>query len=156
RALAERAEQVPGYRLFTLRKFGEAQIRRFLENLVKDPAEAEARYRLVGEGKGPLGLSEKPRVLGVIGRSPAGKVRGAKEKSGEITAAGLYELLIAWWLDFEHARANPPGAPRGILRSTLREAMTEVALMLWRRPEKSLEIGELPESLMAAMQTPGA
>src|SRR5262249_10979286 len=102
-----------------------------------------------------LGLSENPRMLGFIAQIPPEKLREAKEKSGEITAAKLYELLIERWLDFEHARANPPGAPRGILRSSLREAMTEVALMLWRRPEKSLEIGELPGSLVAAMQTPG-
>ena len=127
RALAERAEQVPGYRLFTLEKFGEPQIRRYLGNLVKDQGEAEARYRLLDEVKDLLGLSHNPRMLGFIARIEPEKLREAKKESGEITAAKLYEVLIDQWLDFEYARANPPGAPHGITRERLRAAMTEVA-----------------------------
>ena len=121
-ALAERAEKVPGYRLFTLEPFGEAQIRRFLGNLIKEPAEAEERYRLLDEVKDLLGLSENPRMLGFIARIEPAKLREAKAQGGEITAAKLYEILIAQWLDFEQRRANPPGAPRGILRAAMREA----------------------------------
>ena len=125
RALAERAEQVPGYRLFQLETFGEKQIRRFLGNLIPEPEEAEERYRLLDEVKDLLGLSQNPRMLGFIARIEPEKLREAKEQSGEITAAKLYEMLIDQWLDFEHARANPPGAPKGISREKLRELVTE-------------------------------
>ncbi len=140
RALAERAEQVPGYRLFQVEKFGETQIRRFLGNLILDPMEAEERYRLLDEVKDLLGLSANPRMLGFIAKIEPAKLREAKEKSGEITAAKLYEVLIEQWLDFEYLRANPPGAPKGIPRDKLRELMTRVAQVFWGQAERALGI----------------
>jgi hypothetical protein len=128
RALAENAERVPGYRLIQLDKFGEKQIRRFLGNLIKDPVEAEERYRLLDEVKDLLGLSKNPRMLGFIAKIAPEKLRDAKAQSGDITAAKLYEILIDQWLDFEFARVNPQGAPDGIPRVTLRELVASVAL----------------------------
>jgi WD40 repeat protein/nucleoside phosphorylase len=149
RALAERAEQVPGYRLLQLEKFGEPQIRRFLGNIIAKPEEAEERYRLLDEVKDLLGLSTNPRMLGFIAKIAPEKLREAKEKSGEITAAKLYEILIAQWLDFEYARVNPPGAPRGISRVTLQELVTRLAGVFWERNAKALAIGEFREMLVA-------
>jgi nucleoside phosphorylase len=111
RALAEKAEHVPGYRLFQLEKFGEKQIRRFLGNLIASPVEAEERFQLLDEVNDLLGLSENPRMLGFIAKIAPEKLREAKAQSGEITAAKLYEILIEEWLDFEFARVNPRGRP---------------------------------------------
>ncbi|WP_437308548.1 pentapeptide repeat-containing protein [Sorangium sp. So ce388] len=150
--LARRAEQVQGYRLVQLQGFDEPQIRRFLGNLVPDPALAEARYRLLHEVRDLLGLSENPRMLGFIAKIDERKLLEAKEGTGEITAARLYELLVDQWLDHEHRRANPPGAPRGISREALRGAMTELARLLWDRRVRAVGIGELPESLVKGVQ----
>ncbi|WP_437975326.1 pentapeptide repeat-containing protein [Sorangium sp. So ce295] len=150
--LARRAEQVQGYRLVQLQGFGEPQIRRFLSNLIPEPAEAEARYRLLHEVKDLLGLSENPRMLGLIAKIEEKKLLEAKEGTGEITAAKLYELLVDQWLDHEHRRANPPGAPRGISREALRGAMTELARLLWHRRARAVGIAELPESLVKGVQ----
>ncbi|WP_437815759.1 pentapeptide repeat-containing protein [Sorangium sp. So ce1078] len=150
--LARRAEQVQGYRLVQLQGFGEPQIRRFLGNLIPDPAEAEARYRLLHEVRDLLGLSENPRMLGFIAKIEEKKLLEAKEGTGEITAARLYELLVEQWLDHEHQRANPRGAPRGISRGALRGAMTELARLLWDRRARAVGIGELPESLVKGVQ----
>ncbi|WP_437757499.1 pentapeptide repeat-containing protein [Sorangium sp. So ce1389] len=152
--LARRAEQVQGYRLVQLQGFGEKQIRRFLGNMIPEPAEAEARYRLLHEVKDLLGLSENPRMLGFIAKIEEKKLLEAKEGTGEITAAKLYELLVEQWLDHEHRRANPPGAPRGISRGALRGAMTEVARLLWDRRVRAVGIGELPDSLVKGVQPP--
>ncbi|WP_437982835.1 pentapeptide repeat-containing protein [Sorangium sp. So ce117] len=150
--LARRAEQVQGYRLVQLQGFGEPQIRRFLGNLIPEPAEAEARYRLLHEVRDLLGLSENPRMLGFIAKIEERKLLEAKEGTGEITAAKLYELLVDQWLDHEHRRANPPGAPRGISRGALRGAMTELARLLWDRRARAVGIAELPESLVKGVQ----
>jgi WD40 repeat protein/nucleoside phosphorylase len=149
RAMAERAEQVPGYRLFTLEKFGEGQIRRFLGNLIKEPGQVEERYRLLDEVKDLLGLAENPRMLGFIAKIEPQKLREAKEKSGEITAAKLYEILVDQWLGFEHDRANPPGAPKGIGRGKLRELVDALAALFWDRRARMLGIGEMREVLSA-------
>jgi WD40 repeat protein/nucleoside phosphorylase len=149
RALAEKAEQVPGYRLVQLEKFGEEQIRRFLGNLIKSPEEAEERYRLLDEVKDLLGLSRNPRMLGFIAKIEPEKLREAKERSGKITAAKLYEILIGQWLDFEFERVNPPGAPKGISRATLQELVTKLACVFWERNAKELALGEFREMLVA-------
>ncbi|WP_437913721.1 pentapeptide repeat-containing protein [Sorangium sp. So ce302] len=150
--LARRAEQVQGYRLVQLEGFGQPQIRRFLGNLIPEPAEAEARYRLLHEVSDLLGLSENPRMLGFIAKIDERKLLEAKEGTGEITAAKLYELLVEQWLDHEHRRANPRGAPRGISREALRGAMTELARLLWDRRARAVGIAELPESLVKGVQ----
>jgi WD40 repeat protein/nucleoside phosphorylase len=148
RALAERAELVPGYRLFQLDKFGDKQIRRFLRNLIPTKEEAEERYRLLDEVKDLLGLSENPRMLGFIAKIAPDKLLEAKKQSGEITAAKLYEILIGQWLDFEFDRVNPPGAPRGISRAMLRELVTKLAGVFWERNAKALGLGECREMLV--------
>ncbi|WP_437573493.1 pentapeptide repeat-containing protein [Sorangium sp. So ce887] len=156
RELARRAEQLQGYRLVQLQGFGEPQIRRFLGNLSPEPAEAEARYRLLHEVKDLLGLSENPRMLGFIAKIDPDKLRQAKARTGKITSAKLYEVLVEQWLDHEHARANPRGAPRGIPRDALRAAMTRLARLLWDRNTPAVVLGELPDSLIKGVQPPDA
>jgi WD40 repeat protein len=153
-ALATKAEQVPGYRLFQLEKFGEKQIRRFLGNLIAAPEEAEERYRLLDEVKDLLGLSENPRMLGFIAKIAPEKLREAKERSGEITAAKLYEILIDQWLDFEFARVNPRGAPSGISRVMLRELVNKLAGVFWERNAKTLPLSEFTYLLIAEDMDP--
>jgi WD40 repeat protein/nucleoside phosphorylase len=149
RALAERAEQVPGYRLLQLEKFGEKQIRRFLDNIISSPEEAKDRYRLLDEVKDLLGLSENPRMLAFIAKIAPDKLREAKKTSGEITAAKLYEILIGQWLDFEFARVNPQGAPKGISRSALDSLVRHLAAVFWERNAKTLAISEFREMMVA-------
>jgi uncharacterized protein YjbI with pentapeptide repeats len=153
-ALATKAEQVPGYRLFQLEKFGQKQIRRFLGNLIPSQDEAEDRYRLLDEVKDLLGLSENPRMLGFIAKIAPEKLRAAKEQSGEITAAKLYEILIDQWLDFEFERVNPRGAPKGISRVTLRELVTKLAGVFWERNAKTLPLSDFKYLLIARDMDP--
>jgi WD40 repeat protein/nucleoside phosphorylase len=149
RELAKRAEQVQGYRLVKLDKFGEKQIRRFLGNLIKETKEAEDRYSLIHDVKDLLGLSENPRMLGFIAKIEPEKLREAREKSGEITAAKLYEVLIKQWLDFEHRRAHQHVTEKGIRREQLSELITRLAELFWERNAKAMLVSEFSHLLLA-------
>jgi WD40 repeat protein/nucleoside phosphorylase len=148
RELAVRAEVVGGYRLIQLEKFGEAQIRRFLGNLIPEQREAEERYELLHDVRDLLGLSENPRMLGFIAKIEPGKLREARA-GGEITAAKLYEILIGQWLEFEHKRVNPPGAPKGISQEKLAELVTTLAGVFWERNARALPLSEFGGVLVA-------
>ncbi|MDC3981473.1 pentapeptide repeat-containing protein [Polyangium jinanense] len=155
RALAEQAERTQGYRFFLLDRFEEPQIRRFLQNTLRDPVEADARYRQLDNVKDLLGLSHNPRMLGFIAKIDKQKLRRAEENDEEVTAAKLYEWLVDQWLDFEYERANPPGAPRGVSRKALRTVMSDLALLLWDRPVKTVEIQEIRECVVSRMRALG-
>ncbi|MDI1479268.1 pentapeptide repeat-containing protein [Polyangium sp. y55x31] len=155
RALAEHAERTQGYRFFLLERFEEPQIRRFLQNTLQDPAEADERYRQLDNVKDLLGLSHNPRMLGFIAKIDKEKLRRAEENDEEVTAAKLYEWLVDQWLDFEYERANPPGAPRGVSRRALRSVMSDLALLLWDRPVKTVEIHEIRECVVSRMRALG-
>ena len=146
---------MPGYRLFLLERFGEKQIRSFLGNMPGIPREAEDRYRLLDEVKDLLGLSENPRMLGFIAAIEPERLREAREQSGEITAAKLYEVLFDRWLDFEHARRLRRGrrtdpeaeAGRALVRALL-------AVLFRRRNARTLFLQDMREVLDVAGLAP--
>ncbi|MFO0756922.1 MAG: pentapeptide repeat-containing protein [Byssovorax sp.] len=146
--LGKRAEQVTGFRLVSLERFGEKQIRRFLGNLIEDAKEAEDRYALLHDVRDLLGLSENPRMLGFIAKIDPEKLKAAKA-GGEITAAKLYEILIGQWLDFEYKRANPSGAPKGVTREKMGELVAGLAGLFWERNAKWMVVGDFSGVLVA-------
>ena len=101
-----------------------------------------------------LGLSHNPRMLGFIAAIEPAKLREAMERSGEITAAKLYEVLIGQWLDFEHERANPLGAPDGIPRTRVAELVRALAALFWRRNVRTLPLQEMGEVFVVAGLAP--
>ncbi|WP_437282526.1 pentapeptide repeat-containing protein [Sorangium sp. So ce375] len=154
-ALAERAALLPGYRLARLLPFTGAQIRRFLVNRLDSEEAADERLQLLAEVKDLLGLSANPRMLGFIAEIEAAQLRQAKAGDGEITSAGLYKLLLDWWLVWEYERAHPKGAQPGLSVAQRWRAVTELATWLWQRTEQGVNIRELPAELIAALQALG-
>ncbi|HZF56167.1 MAG TPA: pentapeptide repeat-containing protein, partial [Polyangiaceae bacterium] len=150
--LAQRASEVQGYRLIKLRPFTKPQIRRFLENRLGSPEAAEARFRLLDEVKDLLGLSAVPRMLGFIADIAEEDLRAAKTREKTITSAGLYKLLLGRWLESEFNRAHPRGAPPGLDVKQRWKAVTEVALLLWRRTERAISELDLPEEIIGAVK----
>jgi uncharacterized protein YjbI with pentapeptide repeats len=142
-ALAARAQHIPGRRIGRLAGFGKAEIRRFLVNRYGDEAVAEARFGLIEDIRDLSGLACNPRMLGFIADLPEEQLRQAKEQTGEITAAALYELLIERWLKHEHERAEPRGALPALSLSGLWEGVTQLALRLWQQAEPSVRPGDL-------------
>ena len=150
-ALAEQASRVSGYRLIKLKPFISEQIQRFLVNRLQDEAAAAQRFRLLDEVQDLLGLSQNPRMLGFIADIPEKDLLEAKARDQKITSAGLYELLLQRWLVNEFDRAHPKGALPGLDVAQRWRAVTEVAMRLWQRAEKTLNVRELPKDLIDAV-----
>jgi WD40 repeat protein/nucleoside phosphorylase len=155
RELARRAEVLPGYRLIKLERFNGEQVRRFLTKRLGSDSAALERMALLRDVKDLLGLSENPRLLSFIAELKPKALQDARDGSGEVTSASLYEFLIGRWLKGEHARVTPSGAPRGLSLEQLRNGATELAMLLWERTELSVTMKELPPGLFAAMDLQG-
>ncbi|WP_224369092.1 pentapeptide repeat-containing protein [Hyalangium versicolor] len=156
RELAQRAEVLPGYRLVKLERFQEQQIRNFLAKRFGGEEAAETRMTLLRSVRDLLGLSENPRLLSFIADLDEKTLRAARTGVEGLTPAKLYEVLIGRWLEMEHQRVNPAGAPRGLSIKQLWEAATELAVLLWGRTERAVSIGELPEELLSTVSAWGA
>jgi hypothetical protein len=151
-ALASQASALKGYQLVRLQPFTHEQIHRFLVKRLKDPQQAERRFRLLDEVKDLLGLAHNPRMLGFISDIPEEELLKAKERHQTITSASLYELLLSRWLVFEYDRAHPKGGIPGLTVDQRRKAVTDLAMRLWQRTERTINILELPEDLTAAVK----
>jgi WD40 repeat protein/3',5'-cyclic AMP phosphodiesterase CpdA len=152
-ALFERAETLPGLHLMRLQPFDQPQIIRFLENLLGDREAAERRFQLILDIQDLLGLSHNPRMLSFIANLPEEQLREAQERTGRITSAELYRLLITRWLTFEYERVQPRGAPPTLTVDERWRAVTNVALYLWPKLERTLRLSELADEIATAVDT---
>ena len=150
-ALADQASRVSGYRLIKLKPFINDQIQRFLVNRLQDEGAAAQRFRLLDEVQDLLGLSQNPRMLGFIADIPEKDLLEAKARDQKITSAGLYELLLQRWLVNEFERAHPKGALPGLDVAQRWRAITELAMRLWQRTEKTLNVRDVPQDLIDAV-----
>jgi WD40 repeat protein/nucleoside phosphorylase len=155
RELGERAALLPGYRLIKLERFSEEQVYRFLVKRLESEPAAKERLELLRDVRDLLGLSQNPRLLGFIAELDAESLQNARARSGEITSAKLYELLIDRWLKGEHQRVTPSGAPKGLTIQQLRSGTTSLAMLLWERTDRTVDIHELPEVLLKAVTAGG-
>ncbi|HEX5747343.1 MAG TPA: pentapeptide repeat-containing protein [Archangium sp.] len=153
--LARRAEVLRGYRLIKLERFSEEQIQHFLLKRLGGESMAGEYMGLLRDVKDLLGLSENPRMLSFIADLGTEKLRAARARSGEISSAELYALLLSQWITGEYRRVNPAGAPKGLSWGQLRSAVTDLALLLWGRTERTVSMSELPEELLAAVNAQG-
>ncbi len=151
-ALGERVELLTGRRIARLQHFDETQIRRFLVNRLGDEAAAEARFQLLGEVRDLLGLSQNPRMLGFIADQSEQDLRAAKEKDGAITSASLYQLLLERWLVGEYERHQPRGALPALTVEERWDAVNQLALRLWQRTERAVDVRELTEEVARAVE----
>ncbi|HSN99446.1 MAG TPA: pentapeptide repeat-containing protein, partial [Candidatus Nanopelagicales bacterium] len=154
-ALGARAEQIPGARMVKLLPFTEPQIRRFLVNRLLSEERAEARLRLIADVKDLLGLAENPRMLSFIAQIEDDELLEAQRRDGQITAAGLYRLLLERWIGLEFERAHPRGALSGLTEEQRWHAITELASRLWLRTEGAIDLLDLPSELVEAIQALG-
>jgi WD40 repeat protein/nucleoside phosphorylase len=151
-ALGEQASSQRGYRLVRLQKFTHEQVQTFLEKRLGDAEKAARRLKLLAEVKDLLGLAENPRMLGFIADIPEEKLLEARARDKEITSASLYELLLTQWLQHEFDRAHPRGGLPGLDVEQRWRAVTDLAMRLWHRMERTLNILELPTELTAAVK----
>jgi WD40 repeat protein len=151
--LGEQVEQLAGRRMALVQPFDREQIRGFLVRLTGDRERGEARLALIEQVGDLAGLAHNPRMLGFIAELPEERLRRAGSMQGEITAAALYRLLLGRWLGQELDRAHPDSmlAPPLLSFSERLEAVTRIALRLWRTEDASLGLAELTEEVSRAV-----
>jgi WD40 repeat protein/3',5'-cyclic AMP phosphodiesterase CpdA len=151
-ALFQRTETLPGLRVARVQLFDESQILNFLVKLLEgDQERARQRFTLIKDIQDLLGLSHNPRMLSFIAALPEQELREAQERTGKITSAELYRLLIDRWLTFEYERAQPKGAPPTLTVAERWHAVTAVALCLWPKIDRTMRLSELTEEVSDAV-----
>jgi WD40 repeat protein len=155
-ALAEKVELLSGHRLAILQPFQREQVRAFLVNFFTgDEARAEARLDLIDRVKDLLGLSANPRLLGFIAELPEEQLMEACSEGGAITAAKLYQLLLDRWLGFEFDRVHPTGAQPGLSVTDRWRAVTALALRLWQKTDRFVNLSDLTEEVALVIEAVG-
>jgi WD40 repeat protein len=155
-ALGDRLATVAGRRLVKLADFDDGQIEAFLHNRLGGSAPATRRLALLRNIKDLLGLSRNPRMLDFITRIREDRLLAAHERTGEITAAGLYKELLDQWLHYELGRQNRPGGLAPLTEEQFWHAVTLLALRLWGSAGEGVEIAALGETAdeLARLATP--
>jgi len=155
-ALTQQVETLSGHRLAILQPFDREQIRIFLVNFFEgDETKAETRLDLIDRVKDLLGLSANPRLLGFIADLPEVQLASACAEDGEITAAKLYELLLERWLGFEFDRVHPKGAPPGLSVAERWQAVTQLAMRLWQKTDRFVNLSDLSEESARVVKAVG-
>jgi WD40 repeat protein len=153
-ALGEQTHVVAGRREVRLVEFDVSQIRGFLANRVRlfggNERDVDERLELIHDIQDLLGLSGNPRMLSFIAELPAEDLRAARDRTGKISSADLYKLLVDQWLDFEvHRRfaldrdGQHPHGTGGVYRTQLRVAMNALAVTLWETTEQGIDVARL-------------
>ena len=151
-ALGTRVELLPASRIAEVGDFTEWQIEQFLVRLYHgDAARARERLQLIHDIRDLLGLSHNPRMLGFIASLDTDRLRAVQARTGMISSADLYGELIEEWLRYEERRARPPGAGPALSAGERREAVTALALRLWRTTDQVINLSELAATTSAAL-----
>ena len=150
-AIFERTTALPGLHVARLQPFDEEQIIGFLEKLLGDREAAAQRFELIRDIRDLLGLSHNPRMLGFIASLPEEQLREAQAKTGRITSAELYRLLLERWLVHEYERHQPRGSAPSLTVQERWDAVTAVALRLWGKLERTIALSELNEEVGRAL-----
>ncbi len=154
--LGEQVDRLAGRRMALLQPFDRDQIRAFLVRLTGDEARGAERLAMLEQVGDLLGLAHNPRMLAFIAELPEERLRRARAMQttqGEITPASLYRLLLSRWLGQELDRAHPESLTQPPLLSFSErlEAVTRVALRLWRSEDSSLDLADLTEEVSRAV-----
>lgn len=151
-AMGEEVDRIPGRRIATLLHFSEKQILSFLEHHCRgDKARAAKQFKLLQEVK-LLGLAQTPRMLSFIAELPEAELEKARSGQEEISAPWLYKKLLDRWLGHETWRISPRGAQPGLNPEQRWEAVTELALHLWREHDHSLGLRELTRDVTLVLE----
>ncbi|MES1242793.1 MAG: pentapeptide repeat-containing protein [Acidobacteriota bacterium] len=150
--MGEQVEHVSGRRLSMLLPFDATQIASFLERRWGSKEEAAKRMRLYEEVR-VLGLAANPRLLGFISDLREEQLRHAGEGNREISIPAIYQMLVQRWLGQETERANPRGAKPGLSVDQRWQAVTDVALRMWKSPDHAISLTELTDEVAQVLRT---
>jgi hypothetical protein len=161
-ALSEQVHVVTGSRQVRIVDFDPDEIRTFLVNLERlrgnSDRYADERLTLIKRIKDLHDLSRNPRMLSFIADLPAADLRAAQNRTGRISSADLYGILVNRWLDFEVHRwleidrdgRDSHGTPQRY-REQLREALDKLAFTLWDTKEQDVGLKQLEQAAARAL-----
>ncbi|MGH3769977.1 MAG: NACHT domain-containing protein, partial [Pseudonocardiaceae bacterium] len=131
--LGERVGLMPHRRIIAVEGFTPTEIHRYLLNRYGgDQQRADARWNMIKNIQNLLELSENPRMLSFIAALDADRLRAVTDVQHTISAAGLYQKILEWWLSLEVERATAGlGATVALRLEDLWQAVTTLALRLW-------------------------
>ncbi len=146
-ALARRADRVPHRQMFKLLPFSDEEIRRFLVRKLGSEEAAARRFALLGQVTDLLGLSHNPRMLSFIAEIEEDKLLEARSRTGQITKAELYTLLVERWIGYEFKRAEYKGVPTLFDPPDRWRAVLLLAEKMWGSGDKGVDLREMPADL---------
>jgi hypothetical protein len=146
-ALARRADRVPHRQMFKLLPFSDGEIRDFLVRRLGDQEKADRRFALLEVVTDLLGLSHNPRMLSFIVEIDEEKLLAARDRTGKITKAELYTLLVERWIGYEFQRAEYKGVPTLLNPPERWRAVMALAERMWGTGDKGVDLREMPADL---------
>jgi WD40 repeat protein/3',5'-cyclic AMP phosphodiesterase CpdA len=138
-----KVETLTGRRIALLQPFDRSQILGFLQRCCGGADEAARRLELLERVEDLMGLSQNPRLLRFIVDLPEEKLEEAAARTGKITAAELYQLLLDRWLLNEEERVSLKGAPPNLTREARWWAVAALALRLWEKTDPAVSLTEI-------------
>jgi WD40 repeat protein/3',5'-cyclic AMP phosphodiesterase CpdA len=132
--------------LVLTQKFTPEDIEEYLGRALGSPEAGRARMQRFRKVYDLPGLAATPRMLSFLVRLTEDQLDQAAARRDAITSAELYRLVIVdAWLAQQEERLNPPGGAPGPTRDALLDAVTRLALHLWRSTAKGVAAADLDE-----------
>jgi DNA-binding beta-propeller fold protein YncE len=151
-ALGDRVEARTGSRVAILEDFTEDQILEFLTNLYDgDAARAHRRLDLIGHIAGLLDLTRNPRMLAFVAELTDERLLAVQTEGGELTAGGLYEEIIDYWLASEEQRQSHSRGLAALTKDERFGVCTNLALRMWRTNQPSISLRDLTEEVVSTL-----
>ncbi|WP_370352921.1 pentapeptide repeat-containing protein [Catenulispora sp. EB89] len=151
-ALGERVIGRDVSRVVELADFSDDQIHDYLVKYFGGDVDAAAeRYTLLQDIKDLLGLSHNPRMLSFIVGLDIERLREIRNAKGRISAADLYQELIARWLAYEAERQHHDGGLPSFSDGDRRQACEALAVALWSSPTGVITLTDLSMEVSHAL-----
>lgn len=145
-ALGERVGLLPQCRVLHLLDFDPGQVLEFLTRAYGDRAVAKQRYRLFEQISDLSELAANPRMLAFLAQLDPERLAVLIRGRHALSAAGLYQEIVDYWLEFESRRTSQiAGAAPGLTPDELLSGVTALAVRLWERGEDLLRPTDLAE-----------
>lgn len=153
-ALETQAEPHPDRYLLSVENFTAEQVHAFLVNRYGTAGpSADARMRLLRGIPGLLELACNPRMLSFIADLDEQRLRTAAGARRIIGPTRLYQEILTSWLSYEIERSPERASSQPTLRiDELWLAVTYFALRVWETGQPYLDLAELTEVALAAVE----
>jgi WD40 repeat protein len=151
--LGQRIETWTGTRVAILEDFTESQILEFLTSLYNgDRDRAQVRLNLISDIANLLDLTRNPRMLAFVAGLDEQRLLAVQAEGGYLTAAGLYEEIIGYWLSNEEERQQHRRGLRWLSRKERFAVCTRLALRLWRTDQPAISLHDLSDQVTTTLR----